>query len=127
MFKWQRFYESTIGSNKTILSYAYERDLEQIYDFYCARYKDISYEEFLNLGIHTLRRKMASIPETEPLYIIIKSRTINTSKIKDKEERKYWDELKRVNKIPDIYISSQELDKEMLKKVGSNGNEFKKI
>ena len=70
---------------------------------------------------------MASIPETEPLYIIIKSRTINTNKIKDKEERKYWEELKRVNKIPDIYISSQELDREVLKKVGNNGNKFKEI
>lgn len=81
----------------------------------------------MDLGIHNVRRKMASIPESEPLYTIIKSRTINTSKIKDKEERKYWNELKRINQIPSIYISSQELDKEILKKVGNNGNEFKKI
>ena len=87
----------------------------------------MEFNEFLDLGIHTVRRKMASIPETEPLYTIIKSRTINTNKIKDKEERKYWEELKRINKIPDIYISSQELDREVLKKVGNNGNKFKEI
>ena len=49
------------------------------------------------------------MPESEPLHTILKSRTINLSKIKDKEERKYWSELKRLNKIPDEYISTQEI------------------
>ena len=79
----------------------------------------------MELGINELRRKLKSIPESEPLYTIIKSRTINTATIKNKDERKYWESLKRLNKIPDIYISSQELDKEILKKVGNNGNKFK--
>lgn len=127
MFKWKRFSKSTIENNKTIISFAYERDLEQIYDFYCARYKDIEFDEFMDLGIHKVRRKLASVPESEPLYTIIKSRTININKIKDKEERKYWEELKRINQIPSIYISSQELNKEIIKKVGNNGNKFKEI
>jgi hypothetical protein len=53
--------------------------------------------------------KFNSIPESEPLHNILKSRTIKLSKIKDKEERKYWQELKRLNKIPDQYISTQEI------------------
>lgn len=53
--------------------------------------------------------KLNSIPESEPLYTIIKSRTINTRKIKDKEEKKYWSELKRLNAIPPEYISTKEL------------------
>ena len=53
--------------------------------------------------------KFNSVPENEPLHTILKSRTINLSKIKDKEERKYWSELKRLNKIPDEYISTQEI------------------
>ena len=53
--------------------------------------------------------KFNSVPESEPLHTILKSRTINLSKIKDKEERKYWSELKRLNKIPDEYISTQEI------------------
>jgi hypothetical protein len=81
----------------------------------------------MELGINELRKKLKSIPESEPLYTIIKSRTINTATIKNKDERKYWESLKRVNKIPDIYISSQELDKEILKKVGNNGNKFKEV
>ena len=81
----------------------------------------------MDLGIHKVRRKLASIHESEPLYTIIKSRTININKIKDKEERKYWEELKRINQIPSIYISSQELNKEIIKKVGNNGNKFKEI
>lgn len=82
----------------------------------------------MNLGINEVRRKMASIPESEPLYTIIKSRTINTAKIKDKNERKYWEELKRINKIPDIYISNQEIEIDLKKKLGEqNGNKFTKV
>lgn len=82
----------------------------------------------MKLGINEVRRKMASIPESEPLYTIIKSRTINTAKIKDKNERKYWEELKRINRIPDIYISNQEIEIDLKKKLGEqNGNKFTKI
>ncbi len=82
----------------------------------------------MNLGINEVRRKMASIPESEPLFTIIKSRTINTAKIKDKNERKYWEELKRINRIPDIYISNQEIEIDLKKKLGEqNGNKFTKI
>jgi hypothetical protein len=82
----------------------------------------------MNLGINEVRRKMASIPENEPLYTIIKSRTINTAKIKDKNERKYWEELKRINRIPDIYISNQEIEIDLKKKLGEqNGNKFTKV
>lgn len=54
-------------------------------------------------------RKFSSIPESEPLHLILKSRTINTAKIKDKEERKYWNKLKRSNAIPSEYLSTQEI------------------
>ena len=60
------------------------------------------------MGITEFQRKF-SLPETEPLYKIIKSRTINIGKIKDKNEKKYWQELKRINKIPDEYLSTQEI------------------
>lgn len=65
--------------------------------------------------------KLNSIPESEPIFNIIKSRVINLGTIKDKGERKYWRKQKQINKIPDIYLSSDELDmnmKEMFKKVG---------
>lgn len=65
--------------------------------------------------------KLNSIPEGEPLYKIIQSRTIDISKIKDKEEKKYWREQKRINKIPDIYLSNKEIDealKESMRNVG---------
>ena len=62
----------------------------------------------MNLGITEFQRKF-SLPETEPLYKIIKSRAINLGKIKDKNEKKYWQELKRINRIPDEYLSTQEL------------------
>jgi hypothetical protein len=90
-----------------------------MYAFYCARYENISYEDFLKLGIEEFRKKLKSIPKNEPLAEIIKSRVINLAKIKDKEERKYWRELKRVNKIPDIYIPYEELDDILLEKVKS--------
>lgn len=53
--------------------------------------------------------KFNSIPETEPLYTILKSRTIKLERIKDKEERRYWRDLKKLNKIPDEYISTNEI------------------
>lgn len=54
-------------------------------------------------------KKFQSIPETEPLYTIIKSRTVDIDKIKDKEERKYWRNLKKINAIPSEYISTKEI------------------
>ena len=78
------------------------------------------YEEFLNLGYEEFSIKLESIPESEPLYTIIKSRIINLAKIKDKEERKYWRELKRINAIPDIYISNEELDQRLKDNLRSN-------
>ena len=69
----------------------------------------MSLEEFLKLGYEEFSIKLRSIPESEPLHTIIKSRTIDLSKIKDKEERKYWRELKRINAIPDEYKSVEEL------------------
>lgn len=73
----------------------------------------MSYEEFSKLGFTETLIKIGSIPENEPLYNIIKSRTISLAKIKDKNERKYWQELKRVNKIPDIYLSDNEIYKNL--------------
>lgn len=81
----------------------------------------------MELGITDLRRKLKSIPESEPLYTIIKSRTINTATIKNKEERKYWENLKRINRIPDIYISNKEIENELKERVGNNGNKFKEV
>ena len=127
--KIENTYNHTHKSNDTIICFAYENDLIQIYDFYCARYENISWEKFMNLGINELMKKMQSIPESEPLHQIIKSRTINVGKIKDKEERKYWRELKEINRIPDIYIPNQELDNMLNKKLGGlkNGNKSNKF
>lgn len=63
--------------------------------------------------------KLNSIPEDEPLFKIIKSRVIDINKIKDKEEKKYWRELKRINAIPDIYKSSNELNIELKDKLNN--------
>lgn len=98
------------SSNRTTFCWAYPSDLEQFYAFYCARYENISYNDFLHLGLTEALMKLNSIPESEPLYKIIKSRTISLAKIKDKSERKYWAELKKINKIPAIYLSIKELD-----------------
>ena len=59
--------------------------------------------------------KLNSIPENEPLYKIIQSRTIDIAKIKDKEEKKYWREQKRINKIPEIYLSNREIEEDLKK------------
>lgn len=93
-----------------------------MYAFYCSRYENISYDQFLKLGIEEFRMKLKSIPESEPLNKIIKSRLININKIKDKEERKYWRNLKKANKIPDIYISNEELDEILKEKHSNNKN-----
>lgn len=69
----------------------------------------MTFKEFLSLGITDFTRKFKSIPESEPLYTILKSRTIDTSKLKDKEERNYWNKLKRVNAIPSEYLSASEI------------------
>lgn len=80
-----------------------------MYAFYCARYENISYDKFLQLGFREFMKKLNSIPESEPLFNIIKSRSINLGTIKNKDERKYWRELKRINAIPQIYLSTTEI------------------
>ncbi len=64
----------------------------------------------MKLGLFEFKKKLSSIPKDEPLYEIIKSRTINIGKIKNKEEKDYWKELKRVNEIPQIYLTTKEID-----------------
>lgn len=107
-------------SNKMVFCFAYPSDLEQAYSFYCARYKDIEYKDFLKLGITTFMMKFNSMPESEPLYTILKSRTINTSEIKDKEEKKYWNKLKRINRIPEEYFSSKDILRDLSIKAKEN-------
>ena len=110
--------------NRTIICLAYPSDLDNIYAFFCARYKDVSFEDFLNIGLSEFNKKLNSIPKDEPLFEIIQSRVINISKIKNKEERKRWRELKRLNRIPQIYLSTAEIEN-ILKEGMQNG--FKKI
>lgn len=114
------------ANKETIFSFAYDDDLENAYAFYCARYRDITFDEFLSLGVEEFFMKFNSIPETEPLYTILKSRSINLTKIKDKEERKYWAELKRINKIPMIYISDNELERKLEEEM-KRGKEIKQV
>ncbi len=80
----------------------------------------MSFNDFLNMGIKEFNRKLSSIPESEPLFKIIKSRTIKVSSIKNKEERKYWQRLKKANKIPQLYLSIEEID-QLLKEEINNG------
>lgn len=82
----------------------------------------MSYEKFLKIKKSEFDRKIGSIPETEPLHKILQSRVIKLGDIKNKEERKYWNKLKSINKIPDIYLSNQELDINLNKMIGANKN-----
>jgi len=75
----------------------------------------------LKIGYEEFKMKLNSIPESEPLYKIIKSRSLDVNKIKDKEEKKYWRELKEINRIPDIYLPNEELDRELKNKVKKEG------
>jgi hypothetical protein len=102
--------------------FAYYRDIEQAYSFYCARYENISYNEFLDLGLDEFKMKLASIPETEPLYKTMQSRTINVASIKDKEERKYWNKMKAENRIPDIYLPKEYINKRVKTQIKEGGN-----
>ena len=81
------------------------KDLDEAYAFYCSRYGNITFTEFLKLPLSDFNRKIASIPENEPLYRIMQSRAINLNMIKDKEQRKYWGDLKRQNRIPYAYYN----------------------
>lgn len=65
------------------------------------------------MGYEEFKMKLSSIPEDEPLFKIIKSRAINLSQIKDKDERKYWREMKQANKIPEIYKSNNQIYSEL--------------
>ena len=113
-------YTRTHKSNKMVICFAYPEDLEQMYAFYCARYENISYEQFMKLGYKEFMMKLNSLPETEPFYKVIKSRSINLSKIKDKEERRYWRELSQINAIPSIYKSNKELNSELRQNLKNN-------
>lgn len=72
------------------------------------------------MGYEEFSAKINSIPKSEPLYDIIKSRVIKLESIKDKEERKYWRDLKNANRIPDIYKSNDMVLNEMKTKLNGN-------
>lgn len=111
---------NNVRTRNKIFCFAYQDDLDQAYAFYCSRYQNITWEEFLNLGFFEFKKKLSSIPKNEPLYDIIKSRTIELSKIKNKEERKYWKELKRINQIPQIFIRTEDIYKDLKYKMKDN-------
>lgn len=77
----------------------------------------MTYQELLDMGYEQFGMKMSSIPESEPIFTTIKARVINTGKIKDKNERKYWEQQKRLHKIPDEYLPNKELNKEIKNKI----------
>lgn len=104
------YHQRLAKRNKTIFCWAYKEDLEQAYAFYCSRYENISFKEFMQLGFFETKIKINSLPKDEPLYEIIKSRTINVYKIKNKDERNYWFEKKRINEIPNVYLPIKEID-----------------
>lgn len=83
----------------------------------------MTYKELLDMGYEEFSAKLNSIPKNEPLYDIIKSRVIKLESIKDKEEKKYWQDLKNANKIPDIYKSNDLINNE-LKKAMSKGSKL---
>lgn len=89
--------------------------MDHAYAFYCARYENITFQEFRELPLTDFLRKFHSIPESEPLFTVIKSRTIDISKIKDKEEKRYWSKLKKINEIPSEYLSVDEIMTELTK------------
>ena len=95
-------------------------DLLNIYAFFCSRYGNMTYQELLNMGYEEFSAKLNSIPKDEPLYDIIKSRVIKLESIKDKEERKYWRDLKNANRIPDIYKSNDMVVGELKSKINGN-------
>lgn len=97
-------------------------DLKQIYPFYVRNYGNITFDNLLTLGYEDFVMKLNSIPKDEPLYEIIKSRAINLEQIKDKEERKYWRELKQANKIPDIYLSTETIRNELKNELSKGRN-----
>ena len=102
--------------------FAYYRDIEEAYAFYCARYENIPYNEFLDLGLNEFQMKLASIPETEPLYKTMQSRVINLAKIKDKEEKKYWSKLKNENRIPDVYLPQEVINARLKSQIKEGDN-----
>lgn len=65
--------------------------------------------------------KLSSIPENESLFKTMKSRTINISSIKDKEEREYWNRLKSENRIPDIYLPKEYIDSRVMSEIKQGG------
>ena len=71
----------------------------------------------MELGYEEFMIKISSIPESEPLYNILKSRSIDLGKIKNKEERKYWRDLKRINAIPEMYLSVEEITNKLKEQV----------
>ena len=63
--------------------------MKDIYPFICRNYGNISYKELMNMGYEEFMMKLGSIPESEPLFTIYKSRSVNIGKIKDKLPLRY--------------------------------------
>ena len=64
----------------------------------------MSFNEFLNIGITEFNRKLSSIPKSEPLFEIIQSRVINTSKIKDKDTTDIEKDVTKAGKLVAVLV-----------------------
>ena len=73
------------------------------------------------MGYEEFSMKLGSIPEQEPLKKKKKSRVIDIESIKDKEERKYWRNLKRIHRIPDIYLPNEIIVSDLQRVIESEG------
>lgn len=97
------------GNNNNIQGYSYEYDAELIYSAFMSQYGiDLQDIEFLHWW--KFKALFRGLNDTHEITKAIKFRTIDISKIKDKNEKEYYRKMKEFYKLPISEEEQEQLD-----------------
>lgn len=113
------FYKSQNKSNKELLKlYDFEQDANYIFSSFYTQYK-LDLQEIEYLHWWKFMSLFNSLKDDTKLSEVIKYRSIKLSDIKDKDDRKFYKEMKK------IYSLDEELNKEEVEELEKEKEEWK--
>lgn len=113
------------GTSKAVNIYSYEYDDDYIYSAFLYQY-NIDLQDINYLHWWKFKAMFKALKEDNMIVKIMGYRTIELSKIKDKEQRKYYKGLKKIYELPKMSMGATK-ELEELNKVLLNGGDLSKV
>lgn len=113
------------GTSKAANIYSYEYDDDYIYSAFLYQY-NIDLQDINYLHWWKFKAMFKALKEDNMIVKIMGYRSIELSKIKDKEQRKYYKGLKKIYELPKMSMGATK-ELEELNKVLLNGGDLSKV